>query len=175
MELFLEILKFAIPALIVFATAYQLMKQMLDERMRIAAQALKQETVKITLPMRLQAYERLALLCDRAAIPNVVLRVNMPGMKVRELQAALMIAIQQEFDHNVSQQLYVSDTLWKILRAARQDTLTRVALAAERFDPDEPASLLAEALLREADERDGQLSSLETAAMAIRTEASQLF
>jgi hypothetical protein len=108
---------------------------LLDERQRIDSAILRNDAQKITLPIRLQAYERLTLLCDRAGVLNTIMRVRMPGMNVVELRAALMMAISQEFDHNTSQQLYVSETLWKIMRLAKQDTLNIVTTTGEDLDP----------------------------------------
>ncbi|MBK8558234.1 MAG: hypothetical protein IPL65_22000 [Lewinellaceae bacterium] len=75
----------------------------------------RNEAMKITLPVRLQAYERITLLCERVEITNALLRIRMTGMSMSDLRGALMLAISQEFDHNTSQQLYVSETLWQII------------------------------------------------------------
>ncbi|MFN0035941.1 MAG: hypothetical protein ACKVUS_12835 [Saprospiraceae bacterium] len=173
MEFFLDILKFTIPALIVFVTAYYLLKMLLDERQRVDRALLRNDAQKITLPLRLAAYERLMLLCDRADIANTMLRVRMPNMKVRELRGALLMAINQEFEHNVSQQLYVSDVLWQIIRMAKNNTLALVTLTAPEVDPDADADALVNALLQALDEQN--ISALQTAIIAVRTEAGQLF
>ncbi len=173
MEFFLEILKLTIPAVIVGSTAYLLLKALLDERQRIDQAILRNDSQKITLPLRLSAYERLMLLCDRADIANTMLRVRMPNMKVRELRAVLLMAINQEFEHNVSQQLYVSDTLWQIIRMAKNNTLALITMTGNDIDPDAPADAFAEALLRALDEQ--SITALQTAIMAVRTEAGQLF
>lgn len=173
MEFFLDILKLTIPALIVGATAYFLLKALLDERQRIDYALLRNDAQKITLPVRLSAYERLMLLCDRADIANTMLRVQMPNMKVRDLRGVLLMAINQEFEHNVSQQLYVSDTLWQIIRMAKNNTLSLVALTGADLDPDAPAEALANALLQALDEQ--SVTPLQTAIMAVRTEAGKLF
>lgn len=173
MEFFLEILKLTLPATIVGATAYLLLKSLLDERQRIDRALLRNDAQKITLPLRLQAYERLMLLCDRADVANTLLRISMPNMKVRELRGALLIAINQEFEHNVSQQLYVSETLWQIIRTAKNNTLALVTTAGSDLDPDADASLLKTALLSALDEH--PITPLQTAIMAVRTEAGQLF
>lgn len=174
METFLEILKFTIPGLIVFATAYQLLKLYLDDRQHAHALSLRNEAHKVTLPLRLQAYERLTLLCDRMEIANVLLRVRMSGMTVADLKGALLLAIRQEFDHNTSQQLYVSDTLWKIISIARTETLNFVVQAAEGLDPDADDEVLVDMLLRMLDNQ-GQPTPLQKAIIALRTEAGQLF
>ncbi len=173
MEFFLDILKLTIPAVIVGATAYLLLKSLLDERQRMDRALLRNDAQKITLPLRLSAYERLMLLCDRADIANTMLRVRMPNMKVRELRGVLLMAINQEFEHNVSQQLYVSDTLWQIIRIAKNNTLALVTLMAPELDPDAPAEALANALLQALDEQ--SITPLQTAILAVRTEAGQLF
>lgn len=173
MEFFLDILKLTIPAVIVGATAYLLLKSLLDERQRMDRALLRNDAQKITLPLRLSAYERLMLLCDRADIANTMLRVRMPDMKVRELRGVLLMAINQEFEHNVSQQLYVSDTLWQIIRIAKNNTLALVTMTGPELDPDAPAEALANALLRALDEQN--ITPLQTAILAVRTEAGQLF
>ncbi|MBL7806910.1 MAG: hypothetical protein JNN28_03805 [Saprospiraceae bacterium] len=173
MEFFLELLKLTIPAVVVGATAYYLLKMLLDERQRIDHALLRNEAQKVTLPVRLSAYERLMLLCDRADVANTMLRVRMPGMKVRELRGVLLMAINQEFEHNVSQQLYVSDTLWQIIRMAKNNTLGMVTMTAQDLDPNADSEALAEALLKVLDEQ--PITPLQTAIMAVRTEAGKLF
>lgn len=174
MELFAELLKFTIPGLIVFATAYYLLKLMLDQRLEQSKIHVRQEAVKITLPLRLQAYERLILLCDRTEIPNVLIRVRIPGMTVSELQAALMLTIRQEFEHNTSQQLYVSNTLWQIVTLARNETLAIISRIAGNLESSAPADQLFDALLDQHSSME-QGSPLQKAAFAIRTEVEQLF
>lgn len=173
MELFFEVLKYTIPALVVFATAYYLLKLLLDERQRIDRAILRNDAQKITMPLRLQAYERLTLLCDRAGVVNSMFRVRAPGMTVRDFRTSLMLVISQEFDHNTSQQLYVSDTLWQIIQFAKNDTLTMVTTIGGDLDPDADAELLFNALLQELELQ--QPTVLQKAIMAIRTEAGQLF
>ncbi|MBV6441324.1 MAG: hypothetical protein DYG98_03615 [Haliscomenobacteraceae bacterium CHB4] len=174
MEMFLELLKYTIPGLVVFITAYYLLKLYLDDRLRYEMMIQRNETVKITLPLRLQAYERLTLLCDRVSVPNTLLRIRMPGMTAAELRGALMLAISQEFDHNTSQQLYVSDTLWQIITLAKNDTLNFVAQTASDLDPKADAEVLVHELLKTLDEKGGA-TVLQKALVAIRTEAGQLF
>jgi len=174
MEIFFDILKYTIPALIVFATAYFLLQQQIDEQQKRLSGAMRRDSLKLTLPLRLQAYERLMLLCDRASIPNTLLRVRAPGMSIANLRGALMIAITQEFDHNTSQQLYVSDMLWQILRVAREDTLSLVSRAAEGLDPNAEDDVYIDRLLAALEEQ-GEPGPLQRVAIAVRTEAGRLF
>lgn len=174
MDAFFDLLKYTIPGLVVAGTAYFLLKQHLDDRLRTEQLAQRRENNRTILPIRLQAYERLTLLCDRVAIPNVLLRIRMPGMTVGDLRGALMLSIRQEFEHNTSQQLYVSDTLWQIITLARDQAMTLVAQAGEGLDPKEDDTAYVSALLKNLDEQ-GEPTSLQRAIVAIRTEAGQLF
>ncbi|MBK6931398.1 MAG: hypothetical protein IPH12_11220 [Saprospirales bacterium] len=103
--------------------------------------------------LRLQAYERLTLLCDRVAISNTLLRIRTPGMRVAELKGALMLSISQEFDHNTSQQLFVSETLWQIISVAKEQTLTLILKAAEGLDGQADADVLVERLFSMLEEQ----------------------
>lgn len=174
METFFEILKFTIPALVVFFTAYFLLKLYLDDVQRTNLLSLRSEAQKISLPLRLQAYERLTLLCDRMEIMNVLLRIRMGGMTVSDLKGAMLLAIRQEFDHNTSQQLYVSDTLWKIISVSKDETLNFVVEAADGLDPQANDDVLVQMLLRMLNNQ-GQPTPLQRAVIALRTEAGQLF
>jgi hypothetical protein len=76
-----------------------------------------------TLPLKLQAYERLILLADRIALPNLISRVSQPGLSVREMQNLLVQTIRQEFDHNITQQIYVSPEAWDAIRNLKEQNL----------------------------------------------------
>lgn len=173
MDFLLELLKYTIPGLTVFVTAYYLLKLQFDNQQAILVQQRLQESLKTTLPIRLQAYERLMLLCDRVALPNLLLRIRMPGMNVGELRGALLLTLNQEFEHNTSQQLYVSDTLWRILLLARDETMAAIAQAADGLDPQLPDEAMVQRLIRIVDAQENG-SPLQKAMTAIRTEAGRL-
>lgn len=69
-----------------------------------------------TRQLQLQAYERLILLTDRIALPNLIARVNTPGLTARDMQGLLNQSIRQEFEHNITQQIYVSPEAWGVVR-----------------------------------------------------------
>jgi len=74
-------------------------------------------------PLQLQAYERLILLAERIAIPNIVNRINQPGVTVRDMQLLLTQTIKQEFEHNVTQQIYVTTEAWEAVRNLKEQNL----------------------------------------------------
>ena len=74
-------------------------------------------------PLQLQAYERLILLTERIALPNLISRVNQPGLNAREMQTLLTQSIRQEFEHNITQQIYVSAEAWDAVRNLKEQNL----------------------------------------------------
>jgi len=73
--------------------------------------------------MQLQAYERLILLTDRIALPNLISRANQPGLSAKEMQSLLTLSIRQEFEHNITQQIYVSAEAWDAVRNFKEQNL----------------------------------------------------
>jgi hypothetical protein len=74
-------------------------------------------------PLQLQAYERLVLLAERIAIPNLVSRANQPGLNARQMQLLLLDSIKQEFEYNTTQQIYVSPTAWEAVRNLKDQNM----------------------------------------------------
>lgn len=73
--------------------------------------------------LQLQAYERLALLTDRIALPNIISRLNISGVSGKEMQQLLIQNIKQEFEHNITQQIYVSNDAWKAVKNLKDQNL----------------------------------------------------
>jgi len=168
----LEIVKILIPAIIVFVTAYTILKTYLGKQYQMKLLETKNSVKKTTIPLKLQAYERLSLLCERISPPNLILRLKSPGMNTDDFHMAMLIAVQQEFDHNISQQVYVSDNLWSIIKYARQHVVNTISAIAAEVEQGSSASVFADKLLDYYDQADE--NPLDTAQKAIRREASLL-
>lgn len=78
---------------------------------------------KASVSLQLQAYERLVLLVDRIALPNLVNRVNTSGMTAMELQLQMLRTIRDEFDYNITQQLYISPEAWNAVKNLKEKNL----------------------------------------------------
>ncbi len=76
--------------------------------------------------LRLQAYERLVLLTERIALPNLISRLAQPGLSALQMKMLLIENIKQEFDYNSTQQLYVSDIAWDSLRNLKEQNLSMI-------------------------------------------------
>lgn len=168
----LEILKLAIPAIVVFLTAYYMLKTYLDKQLQLKSLEIRQSQAQTTLPLRLQAYERLSLFCERISLPNLLLRVRRDNMSAGELHLALLLAIQQEYEHNITQQVYVSAQLWEIIKLARDEAVNFVALVAEKVDTKANGRELAQALFHFLNQR--ETTAVEKALLAVKKEAGAI-
>lgn len=98
--------------------------------------------------LRLQACERLILFLERIAPNNLILRVNTPDMTASQLQAALIRTIREEFEYNLSQQLYLSANTWELIRSAKEEAIRQINLAATDLKTGGSALDLAGAILQ---------------------------
>ena len=147
MNTFAELLKIFMPAIVVAIFAYFLIRQFLKKEERrqelLNNHQLKLDIQKTMLPLRLQAYERLVMLLERISPANLLIRVNRSGMTAAQLHSALTQTIRDEFDHNLSQQVYVSVKAWENLKSAREDLLRMINSAATMLSSDATAADLA--------------------------------
>ncbi len=100
-----------------------------------------------SIPLQLQAYERLALLCERISIPNLISRVNQPQATAQEMRVLLLEHIKQEFEYNASQQIYVSKVAWDAVRNLRDQSLLIINQVSNLLPPDAKAGDLNKQLL----------------------------
>jgi hypothetical protein len=147
MQTLSELLKYTVPSLVVLAAAYFLLKLFLDKEAEKTQIQLRLDVQKITLPVRLQAYERLVLLLERIEPAGLLVRTNLPGMTASDLQSALVQAIRSEFEHNLSQQVYVSTKAWEMVRNAREETIKRINTSAMKLAPGATSADLASLIL----------------------------
>jgi hypothetical protein len=140
MDFFIDILKITIPALIVALTAFYLIKQLTVSSTEKKYIGIKAKNQKDILLLRLQAYERLILLMERITPDNLVMRIDPTGMNANEFHLELLSNIRAEFDHNISQQLYVSDMVWQEIYNAKEEVTKLINLSFQQL---EDASLLA--------------------------------
>jgi Ca2+/Na+ antiporter len=88
-----------------------------------------------TRSLRLQAYERLTLLVDRIALPNLISRVNQNGISARDMQMLLVRSIREEYDYNISQQIYVTPDAWNALKNLKEQNMLVVNQLATALPP----------------------------------------
>jgi hypothetical protein len=120
---FIDILLFAIPSLITGLIAFYFFKEHTkneDGRRRFL---LKKDLQVSALPNRLQAYERLALFLERISPNKLLVRISPNNLNKEDYEALLIQTIEQELEHNLTQQIYVSEKCWNIILAAKNATI----------------------------------------------------
>jgi len=100
-----------------------------------------------SVPLQLQAYERLVLLTERISLPNLISRISHPTATAKEMQVLLNENIKQEFEYNASQQIYVSPVAWEAVRNLRDQNMLIINQVAAVLPPDAKGSDLNKQLL----------------------------
>lgn len=169
----LEILKITIPSLVVFFTAYFTLKQLLKKESDIKKAEIVLQNKKIITPIRLQAYERIILFLERISPNSVIVRLQTPNMTVQQLHKEMLVLIRSEFEHNLSQQLYLSIDAWEMVRNAKEKTIKLVNLCLEDIDTNANALKLSQAIFEKLIEID--TSPTQEAINFIKKEISFLY
>ncbi len=122
----LDILKYALAGLIVFFIGWFFIKAYLSEKLNFQRMELKKAGLKYTLPLRLQAYERTVLFLERLNPTGMLIRLHTPGLSAREMHSLIISDIRAEYQHNISQQIYVSDRAWATVKQVKEDTISMI-------------------------------------------------
>ena len=170
MESFLEILKYTVPAFIVFITVYFLQKDYLKKQYELQMLDYRRSQKETTLPLKLQAYERLTLFSERINLQNLILRIRSETMSASDLHIGMLVSIQKEFEHNVAQQVYVSPELWEIIKFVKNETINLVSSVAKEQEEEATALDLSRAIFSRIQET--SFNPVEKALLAIKKEAA---
>lgn len=117
----MEILAYSIPALVVLAATWLVMHKLFNNEQEKRLWELKRLSQKEISPIRLRAYERLTLLLERTTPDRMLMEMNLQEMTIPQVQQQLLRTIRLEYDHNLSQQIYVSDEVWDKIIHARDE------------------------------------------------------
>ena len=149
MDEILELLKYTVPALIVFLTTLILIRGFFrneEQRRSMEESGLNREK---TLPLRMQAYERMALFLERINPESLVLRLSRPDMTAGQLQAELLSSIRTEYEHNVAQQVYVSIESWELVKTAKSNVISLINSAADQLKDDASSLALSQKIFEQ--------------------------
>jgi hypothetical protein len=142
MDIFLDILKYTIPTIISLIAVYLIIAKFLKNEEGRRNFELRKEVVNTVTPIKLRAYERLVLFLERTAPESLILRVQQPSMNSIELQTALLVAVREEYEHNLSQQIYVSNDAAIVVKNARESLVQLINMASTKVEPTENSTKL---------------------------------
>jgi len=162
MEMVYDLLKITIPAALVLYLAYLLVRSFLQKQLDEIAYGVRQKNQEIVVPIRLQAYERVVLLLERITPANLLSRLSSSDYSAEEFQQILVHEIRNEFNHNLSQQVYMSDNAWTYVTTAVEQTISLINSSANGLNKEAKGIELARTILE-----NGAGEEMDTAKQAI--------
>ena len=169
----LEVGKYILPSLVVFATAYLLIKQFLKHEERKIKHQILLKNQKQTTPIRLQACERLIIFLERIHPESLIIRENTSGLTNLQLQQKLIIAIRTEYEHNLSQQLYVTDKSWVDVKNAKESIIRLINTEAIQIAPNDSSIALCKAIIESHMQQHN--SAISVALSSLKNETQQIW
>ncbi|MEO1032829.1 hypothetical protein [Winogradskyella sp.] len=144
----IDLLMYSVPALITGAIAFLFFREHVDNENNRRNFLITKDLQKEAFPIRLQAYERMSLFLERIKPSKLIPRIHPTSSNKDDYETLLVATIEQEFEHNLSQQIYVSDQCWSIIMAAKNATIQLIRKASMNEKTD-TANKLREVVLTE--------------------------
>ena len=173
MESLTQFLTTIIPAVLVLFAMYLAIKAYLDKDLKHKMLQLKAENKELVLPTRLQAYERVTLFLERISPANLILRVNQPDFTSGYLHQQLLSEIREEFNHNLSQQVYMGNEVWEAVKQAKDAVTIVINESAQQVGPDQRGVDLARVVFDKMSQL--ELDPIVASIMILKEEIRQLY
>lgn len=126
MEALIEFGKIIIPAGLVLYAMYLIVKSFINSELDKKRIEVRGKSIETVLPNRLHAFERVILFLERISPNNLIVRLNNGSYTAKEFQQILLNEIREEYNHNVSQQLYMSEEVWDLVKSAKEDLIVTI-------------------------------------------------
>lgn len=143
----LEILKYVIPALIVFIFCYLVLTKFLDSDFDKKSLELRNQNRATYTPVKMQAYERIIIFLERINPSNLLLRINRPSASAAQLKSELVQSVNDEFNHNLAQQLYLSPQAWGLTKLVKEEVIAIINHCYNELDRDATGMDLSKSIL----------------------------
>jgi hypothetical protein len=140
MDVLLDLIKILLPASVVLYAVYLLVRSFVQKELELKKLEIRSRSIETVLPNRLHAYERLTLFLERMSPQNLLVRLNTATMPAREFHQLLLAEVRNEYNHNVSQQVYISEDVWELIKNAKEDLIVTINDSASEI-PQESTSL----------------------------------
>lgn len=147
MEPLIELIKVLGPAALVLYLAYLLVRSFLNKQLDEIRLQVAQKSQEVVIPVRLQAYERICLLLERISPTNLLSRINNSELNAIEFQHILINEVREEFNHNLSQQVYMSSEAWSQVQTAVEDVISLINEAGGSLEGEEKSLALAKKII----------------------------
>jgi len=173
MEPIIDLAKVLLPAGIFLYGMFLLVRSFINRDIETRKLEVRSRSIETILPLRLQAYERICLFLERISPQNMLLRLNAPGASAREFHRLLLDEIRNEYNHNVSQQVYMSEAVWNLVKNAKEDLVIQINDASSQMHPEATSLDLAKKLFELALEK--KIDPMGHALSEVKKEIQQIF
>jgi len=127
---------------------YYVLKNDIQRFFNLKTIELNKESRAHILPLRLQAHERLIIFVDRINPANLLVRLHQQGIGIGTLQAGILNEVRSEYQHNITQQLYVNSETWNVVRKLKDDSIAMINNAVQNIPADANGIELSKAILQ---------------------------
>lgn len=173
MNAIIEFGKILIPASVVLYAVYLVVKSFISREIELKKLEVRSRAIETVLPARLQAYERMTLFLDRIEPQNLLIRLTNPGLSARDFQKILLDEIRNEYNHNASQQVYMSEEVWSLIRNAKEELIILINEASMRVAGEASSIDLSKKIFEMS--MDKKVDLINHALSEVKKEISQLF
>jgi hypothetical protein len=153
MEALIEFIKILVPASVVLYAVYLTVRAFITREIELRKLEVRSRAIETILPARLQAYERITLLLERISPQNLLIRLNNPAFTAKDFQKILLDEIRNEYNHNVSQQVYMTEEVWSQVKNAKEDLIVLINESAMNMSSESTGIDLAKRIFEHVMER----------------------
>ncbi|MBP6230924.1 MAG: hypothetical protein KA397_04635 [Paludibacteraceae bacterium] len=147
MDILLQILTYTVPSLLVLVVAYFTLHLVFKNEEKRRRYELFKANVSLVTPVRLTAYERLVLFLERISPDSLMIRVQDSSLTAGQFHSFLLATVRSEYEHNLSQQVYVSREAWTLVKNAKESMIQLINTSSSRVPPQVPSLELAKVIL----------------------------
>jgi len=173
MEPLVEYGKIILPASLVIYAMYLTVKSFILKDVELKKLEIRDRSLEIVLPNRLQAYERICLFLERISPPNLLTRLSNAKYSAVQFHKLILDEIRNEYNHNVSQQVYMSEEVWSLVKSAKEDLIIIVNEAATSMIAESTSLDLSRKIFELSLEKD--FDTISNAIIEVKKEIQQTF
>ena len=173
MDVLTELAKILLPAALVLYAMYLGIIAMISRELDVEKMEIRQKSIEVTLPVRMQAYERICLFLERISPNNLLVRVSDPSLSAPAFQQLLLKEIRDEYNHNVSQQIYMSIEVWDMVKSAKEDLIMDINQAADGLDEESTSLDLTKKIFEQVMNK--KVDPIDNTLKALKEEISQTY
>ena len=170
MQTFSEILKLLLPSGVLLYGMYLMVKLFLNKQFADTLSQTESKKTKDILKLKLQAYERIMLFLERISPAQLTIMMRNTELNAEEWKHVVINQIREEYNHNITQQLYISSETWNLVVAAKEHLISNIHTSSRQIGGEQASHILATKLI----EVYAEDNPLQEAIQSLKNEVHQL-